>query len=232
MKKTAVVILLLMFILAGCRSTPFGPQSVIDWVDFIHWGGIKYDGIYSGVLADKDYVGKKLGEVKFKVADNVTNSNYKTRNGDAAFHEKGTEIYSLKGESNFIVVKDSGEINGYRVYFARDSSDFIWHFKDIPLGNVKKIEIYESYTPKGPKKLRQFSEAEKIQQFLSILSSSTENSNFQPDTTNGDPTYYDMVFYTDSPVAYKFHMGFDGKTYFWSPWGTNILSSEIKNFLK
>jgi hypothetical protein len=231
MKRTAAVILLLMLILSGCRSTPFGPQSVIDWVDFIHWDGIKYDGIYSGVLANEEFVGEKIGEVKFKVADNVTNSNYKTKNGDAAFHEKGTEIYALKGDSDYIMVKDSREINGYRVYFARESSEYKWHFKDMPLDRVREIEIYETYTPDGPKKMSQFSESDKIQHFLKILTNSEESSNFQPDTTNGDPTYYDMVFYTDSPVAYKFHMGFDGKTYFWSPWSTNILSSEISNFL-
>lgn len=46
---------------------------MIVWVDFIKWNGIEFDGIHSGVLANKKFLDKKIGEVKFKVADNVTN---------------------------------------------------------------------------------------------------------------------------------------------------------------
>lgn len=89
------------FLLTGCRSTPIGGRAVIDWVDFIKWDGKEYNGIHSGVLANENYVGEKIGTVKFKVTDNVTNPEYKVKDGDAAFHEKGTEIFKIKGHSNF-----------------------------------------------------------------------------------------------------------------------------------
>jgi hypothetical protein len=57
MKKWGLFIILLI-VLTGCRSTPFDGHSVIDWVDFIKWDCIEYDGIYSGVLADEKYIGE------------------------------------------------------------------------------------------------------------------------------------------------------------------------------
>src|SRR3954465_11272913 len=113
MRKSISLLILVIIILAGCKSSPFGQNAVIDWVDFIKWNGKMYDGIYSGVLADEQYIGEKLGEVKFKVADNVSNPEYKTKNGDAAFHEKGSEIFTIKGHPDLLAVKSSRAINGY-----------------------------------------------------------------------------------------------------------------------
>ncbi|MEH7254273.1 hypothetical protein V7111_19305 [Neobacillus niacini] len=231
MKKWSVL-LLLTVLLTGCRSIPFGSQTIIDWVDFIKWDGITYNGIYSGALADKEYIGEKIGEVKFKVADNVTNPNYKIRNGDAAFHEKGTELFAIKGYPEFIAVKAPSDINGYRIYYSRDDTEYKWHFKNMPIEKVNHIEIYLAYIPEGARKIADLNIPEDVKRFLEILNTSKENSNFQADTEHGDPTYYEMVFYTDEPIAHKFSLQFDGTTFFWYPWETSILSDKIGEFLK
>src|SRR3954467_12899179 len=119
MRKTFSLCLLVMFILVGCRS-PLPQNVVIDWVDFVKWNGVEYDGIFNGVLADESFLDKKIGEVKFRVADHVSDPEYKTKDGDAAFHEKGTPIYSIKGEPNIIAVKSSDAIKGYSVYYSRE----------------------------------------------------------------------------------------------------------------
>ena len=72
-KRSIFIFVFILLLLTGCRSTPFDGQSVIEWVDFIKLDGKEYNGIHSGVLADKHYVGEKIGTVKFRVADNVTN---------------------------------------------------------------------------------------------------------------------------------------------------------------
>lgn len=54
-----------LLLLSGCWLSAFGGQVVIDWVDFIHLDGKEYDGIHSEVLADKSFVGDKIGTVKF-----------------------------------------------------------------------------------------------------------------------------------------------------------------------
>ncbi len=222
---------MLMIFLTGCRSSLFGGNSIIEWVDFIKWNGVTYDGIYTGTLSDTKYIGEKIGEVKFRVADNVSNPNYKIRNGDAAFHEKGTEIYTIKGYPQLIAVKSPRDINGYRVYYSRDDTEFKWHFKDMPIEKVNRIEIFLAYTPNGSQKIVDINTGEEVKRFLEILSTSKETPTFQPNTGNSDPIYYEMVFYTDEPIAHKYDLQYDGNTYYWHPWDTSIISGEIGEFL-
>jgi phage pi2 protein 07 len=231
MKKWGLFILILI-VLTGCRSTPFNGHAVIDWVDFIKWEDIEYNGIYSGVLTDEKYIGEKLGTVKFRVADNVTNPNYKIRNGDAAYHEKGTEIFRIKGMLNLIAVKDASQINGYRVYYARDATEQQWHFKNVPLDKVNKIEFYQPYTSEGNKLLNTYTNLEELRHILELLENSEESPNFSPNTEKGDPDFFQIVLYTDEPIAYKYDVQFDGSTFYWYPWDTAILSNEIQTFLK
>lgn len=221
------LLLLAAFMLTGCRSTPFDVHSVIDWVDFIKWNGTEYNGIHSAVLSNESYVGEKLGEVKFKVSDNVTNPSYKIKNGDAAFHEKGTEIYSIEGYPHLIAVVSEHAINGYRLYFSRDDMEYQWHFKDMPHDQVQKIEIYHENSL-----ITEWTNKEDVKSFLGLLEKSKPNSAFQPDTVERDPEYYDMIFYTDGPLSYKYNLHYDGDTYYWHPWDTNILSDEIEPFLQ
>jgi hypothetical protein len=230
MKKWGIFIFLLIA-LTGCRSTPFDGHSVIDWVDFIKWDGIEYNGIYSGVLANEKYIGKKLGAVKYKVADNVTNPNYKIRNGDAAFHKKGTEIFTIKGHSNLIAVKDASQINGYKVYHSRELENQ-WHFKDVQMDKVKEVEIYQPYTSEGNKLLSNYTSHEDLNHLLQLLQNSEESPNFQPNMAKGDPDFYQIVIYTDEAIAYKFDVQYDGTSYYWYPWDTAIISNDIQSFLK
>jgi hypothetical protein len=231
MKKWSLFILLLI-VLTGCRSTPFDGHSVIDWVDFIKWEDIEYNGIYSGVLADEKYIGEKLGTVKYKVADNVTNPNYKIRNGDAAFHEKGTEIFTINGQPNLIAVKDGTQINGYKVYYSRDATEQQWHFKNVPIDKVNVVEIYQPYTSEGNKLLNKYRNREELNHILELLNNSEDSPNFQPNTEKGDPDYFQIILYTGEPIAYKYDVQYDGAIYYWYPWDTAVLSNEIEPFLK
>jgi hypothetical protein len=230
MKKWGLFIFLL-FVVTGCRTTPFDGHSVIDWVDFIKWDGIEYNGIYSGVIANEEYIGEKLGTVKYKVADNVTNPNYKIRNGDAAFHDKGTEIFTIKGQTNLIAVKDANQINGYKVYRSHESENQ-WNFKDLDKDRVNKVEIYQPYTSEGNKLLGNYTNHEELNRLLKLLQNSEESPNFQPNMAKGDPDFYQIVMYTNEPIAYKFDVQFDGTSYFWYPWDTAVISNDIQSFLK
>jgi hypothetical protein len=230
MKKWIVILGILIFI-TGCQSTPFDRNVVIDWVDFIKWDGIEYNGIYTAVLANESNLGEKIGEIQFTVADNVTNSNYKIKNGDAAFHEKGTELFRVKGMNDLIAVKSTSTINGYQIYSPTNETKYSWHFEDLPKEKVNRIETYEAYTSEGNKRISEIENFEEVKSFLALLESSEVDSNFQPNTEKGDPTYYEMVFYTDGPIAYKYAMQYDGETFYWHPWDTAILPEEIEGYL-
>lgn len=230
MKKLGVFIFLLL-VLTGCGHAPFESYAEIEWVDFIKWDGQEYDGIQNGELADRKLIGNRIGEVKFNVSENIHTTGYKIKDGDSAFHEKGTKIYEIKGEPNLIAVKSSRSINGYDVYYSREDGKYRWHFKDMPIDKVNKIEIFLSDSSNSYKPITNIYEPEKVRQFLGILKNSKENPDFQPKTENGDPSYYQMVLYTGDPIAYKYDIQFDGHTYYWHPWESSILSNEIQDFI-
>lgn len=71
----------------------------IDWVDFIKFNDITYvrKVVPLDVFAKEDL--KYYDKTKFKLADNVNNLDYRSKNGDAAFLKEGTLIYSIKGYS-------------------------------------------------------------------------------------------------------------------------------------
>ena len=225
-----------LMLLGGCSNSIFdkmtGTQTIIDWVDFIKWKDKSYDAIYDAVLADESYIGGAVGKVAFKGADNVTNTNYKTKNGDAAFHEKGTEIFAVKGEPDLLAVKDNEEIGGYRLYYTRETAEYKWHFQDVPLEDVKRIEFYSIYnTAEGNKLVSTWKSPDDIQEIEQLLASSREQADFSPNTAEKDPDYYQIILFTDRPVAYRYNIQFDGETYYWFPWETNILSADIAKYM-
>lgn len=233
--RKIIMLLAGIFILAGCSNTIFNTltstETIIDWVDFIKWDDKSYEVIYEGVLADESYIGEVKGTVKFKVADNVTNPNYKTKNGDAAFHEKGTEFFAVKDHPDLLAVKDKEEIGGYRLYYARDEGAPKWHFKDVPRELVKRIEFYSLYTAEGNKQLSAWENPEDLDAILQLLATSKEQPDFSPNTTEKDPDYYNILLYAEGPIAYRYNIQFDGETYYWFPWDTHILPASIKQYI-
>ncbi|HWK23603.1 MAG TPA: hypothetical protein VNS08_11295 [Ureibacillus sp.] len=228
--KKLFFLLICLIILTSCQHTlPQGITSQhteIDWVDFIKWNGKEYNGIYSGVLADESYIGDKIGEVKFRVADNVTNPSYRTKDGDAAFHEPGTEIFSIDGREDLIAVKSEHAINGYQVYYLSKDREYSWHFKNVAIENISKIEIYKEHL------LSEMISKEEIEDFIKLLNTGDVNANFSPNTNLKDPVIYEMVFYTGQAVAYNFNLYHDGMTYYWYPWDTVVLSDKVGLYLE
>lgn len=229
MRKKLSICLLLMLILTGCRS-PLHQNTVIDWVDFVKWNGVEYDGIFNGVLADERFLDKKIGEVKFQVADHVSDPEYKTKDGDAAFHKKGTPIYSIKGEPNIIALKSSDSIKGYSVYYSREGKKYRWLFQDMPVEKVNKVEIYQLHPSNTIERLAELNNSEQLSHFIQIFKNSKESPNFQPNIEKGDPLFYQVVFYKDEAIAHLQNLQYDGYTYYWFPNETATLSNEIEAF--
>lgn len=235
MKRLGILVVIVL-ILSGCQSINdrnlVKSETIIDWVDFIRWDGVTYDGIHTGVLADQSYIGEKLGEVQFKVADQVSDPYYKLKNGDAAFHKEGTAIYSILDHPQLIAVENADQINGYSVYYDREDSVYKWHFKNVPIKKVNRIELYQLYTAEGTILINEISEPDAVETFLQLLIEGEENPHFEPDTLKRDPDYFEMVLYTDDPIAYKNSILYDGTHYYWYPWETSILAEEIGEFVR
>ena len=68
----------------------------IEWVDLIKLNDVMYySDLRSDVVSESDL--SPYGKTTRKLADNVHDPAYKIRNGDAAFLEPGTVVFSIAG---------------------------------------------------------------------------------------------------------------------------------------
>lgn len=228
--KKWVLLCATCFLLSACQLVP-GSRVIIEWVDVIQWDSQQYEAVYEMVLADRSFIDKEIGEVRFKVADNVTNTSYRFKDGDAAFHEKGTKLYAIKGLEDAIVVEDQSVINGYRIYMVREDPPNRWHFEQVSLVKGKKIEFYNYSIEEGNQKIASYTDQSDLDEIQTILANSQLAPSFDPNLSNGDTIRYDVVLYTDEAIAFQFGIQYDGSTYFWFPSEKAILSNDIQPFI-
>lgn len=237
MKKAAFV-LIIGLLLASCNTSSFPIPSLgttahttIDWVDFIETENGHYQASYTAVIADSQHIGKKIAEVKFKVADVVSDTNYKTKAGDAAFWEVGTEIFEVKGRPELAAVPDVNAVNGYRIYYADSGGEeFQEHFKDFDFSSVDKIEIYKGFNP--PELVNTLTDKEHIDDFFSLLEEPDADSTFAVNPNQPDPLYHQMVFYDKDQLARQFQLDFDNNQWVWYPWDREILPDAIGSYVE
>ncbi|NRD79038.1 hypothetical protein HPT25_16895 [Bacillus sp. BRMEA1] len=235
MKKMIIGTLFLFVIIAsGCSNSPktSSGYAKMEWMDFIKLNGHSYQVINTGTLSDPSLVGKEIGIVKFMVSDNVTKPNYKIKDGDAAFLEKGTKIYEVKENPDLVVVKDQQAIGGYSVYY-RDRGSYNYHFKNLNQNEVKKIQIYEDHgdTKLEHRLLSTLTDSSQIKNFFGVLNQGKEDSNFRYDHSHPDQKVFTIVFYTKKAVAYRDNILYNGKEYGWTPWSQEVLPVTIEKFL-
>lgn len=230
MKRGSVLIFCLLFLFIACEQRPGGSneETVIDWVDFVNVNDEKYTALYTGVIADADFVGEEIGEVEFKVDENITDPNYKTKDGDAAFWEEGTKIFEVKEMPNYIAIRADDEINDYRIYQS-EAVDEQWDFTAIDKKAVKNIHLYEGYN--DPQLLHTISDRGKITSFVDILDSGEVKPEFTPDISEGDPTLYHIVFDTGGVIANYSSLFYDGTVWYWHSDNTAILSKDIESYI-
>lgn len=217
------------FVLVGCALT--NTHTVIDWADFVKLNDIYYYGSYETELASEDFLGGVASVVNFRLAENITTTSYKSKNGDAAFHEKGTEIYTVKGLKDVYAIRADHKVNGYQIYF-KDGDMSSYRFDTMPQEKFLKVELYKRNEQGDYKLLSTLNDQTEIHLFLAFLNASEENPNFEPKTFDRDPTSFEMIFYSNSPIAHRYGLQYDGETYYWYPWETAILDGAIGEYFK
>lgn len=141
--KRLIILLFLSTFLASCNQSNLTigcPDGAIEWVDLLKIDDVTYQHQFE-VAPDEPLSAQiekadAIGIVTYKMADNAC-SDHKMRNGDAAYLEKGTTVYAVRGyPSDLMVVAND------KVYVADQKKDAktigdIYPIKDL----VKDIHI-------------------------------------------------------------------------------------------
>ncbi|WP_045524609.1 hypothetical protein [Neobacillus niacini] len=138
--KRLIIILFLSTFLSSCNQIIGCPDGAIEWVDLLKINDVTYQHQFEEAsdepLSTQIEKGEPVGKVTYKMADNAC-SDHKMRNGDAAYLEKGTTVYAVRGyPSSFMVVAND------KVYVADQKKDAktigdIYPIKDL----VKDIHV-------------------------------------------------------------------------------------------
>lgn len=190
LKRFFVVIISLIVVLSGCKES----QVAIDWVDFVQFDGIHY--LHNDYTIDANSLGSRIGEVKFKVSDNVNDPNYKTKDGDAAFIEKGTPIYSVIGyKSSFrIAIRSSNNVRVYQA-FNNPSAKIGSDIADI-LGKVDYIGINDEISDNEMVVIR---DAQQINEMVDLVLRAPVN----PSNSRRDGKRYFISFHLKDGSEFK-----------------------------
>lgn len=228
-----ISMLTLVLVLVGCTKD-WNPlrHTIIDWVDFVQLDGITYEGMHEVVLSDPDLVTAEVaGKVKFYVDEHVTNPNYKTKDGDAAFLKEGTALYVVQGldPEEYLAVEDETKINGYKLYGKLDLAQ-LWgeSFEKLIPAQVRKIEVYEGY---DGNRLIKTLEGEEVLGLMKLLADGVQDEQYSPSVSEGDPDYTRLVFHHGGPILPLYAVMKDDHHYYWYPDRLALLSYEVGRYV-
>ena len=120
MAAKVVVVAAALLLTAACQLPGSSPtcNAQIDWVNFIQVGTTQYVAglTQAPTVVQESDLGPVYAHVKFKVSGNVCDTNYRLKDGDAAFLDAGTPIYEVNGQppGEQLAARFSGQIVVYR----------------------------------------------------------------------------------------------------------------------
>lgn len=101
----------------GCglqSHTATGMQ--IHWTDFVQVDGITYlKNAHLGRALRDDELGSSYAEVRFRLDGNIDDPSYQSVDGDAAYLDTGTKIFSLQGYPSYfrLAARENGKLVVY-----------------------------------------------------------------------------------------------------------------------
>ncbi|ARJ38034.1 hypothetical protein SporoP8_03465 [Sporosarcina ureae] len=133
--RKRMLLLPIVLLLTACSFNPSPQNTIIDWVDFVKWNDTTYEANYEINKLNKDSeTAGEIGEVKY-ILDGHAGTNHQTKNGDAAYLQKGTKLFAMKGyDPAFRIIADG------KVYEATESdkAETVGDFLDIE-GKVQRV---------------------------------------------------------------------------------------------
>lgn len=114
-----VVVLSLLVGFAGCGV--FQSNASIDWVNFVRFDGITYlANLNAGRELQPADLGPQFTTVRHRLEGNVSDPNYQSQDGDAAFLDTGAPVYRVNGYAP--TFRLAAHQNGKIVLFEADTN--------------------------------------------------------------------------------------------------------------
>nr|WP_144922912.1 hypothetical protein [Paenibacillus bovis] len=207
----------LVFIVSGCNKME---QTKIEWNDFLQFNGGKYSSDLRAELSDTAFIGEVIGVIKHTLNGNIHDPDYESKDGDAAYLEVGTKLYSVINHPHLIAVKDKSAINGYKI-FSRESTDFL----DFPVFTKRKISKIELHNDEIKKEI---TNSQVLNEIIRVfqLGNVTDQVSYSQD----DIQSFFIILYTSTPFAGKYKIFYDGERYFLNQHNVHIFSDELNLF--
>ncbi|PYI55426.1 hypothetical protein [Paenibacillus flagellatus] len=208
-------------------------QVIVDWVDFVRLDGRTYEAQWEAVVADPSRIGQEVGSVKHMLNGNVKRANYKSKDGDAAYLDKGTKLLSLTGvdAEAAVVVADGRYPNGYKVYANRDDAGMLERIRAEPEpGKTAKVDwIREEGTSVEPYRTVEGDEAGTLVRLLVSPAAEPEQRGIG---SGAQASYYSAVVYTDSPFAVRIRIRCETAGCYRQDDRSGKLPDEVRAFLE
>jgi hypothetical protein len=190
----------LVFFISGCSnqvSQVPRHEAIIDWIDFLVIDGITDQAFHSRLGREliEDDLGDSYSIVKFNVSQNVFETGYTIKDGDAAFLKEGTIIYKVNGYSpKFrLAAKRDNEIVLFEVDTnpdAKTGTDYL----DIGR-KVKYIGINSEED--GTTELARIQNSSDVEKIVNLLLSSPIKKNDSNKNNGIEGTRYFLAFYLE-----------------------------------
>ncbi len=120
MKKTFTSLRVILVMLAAVIALPLAACSEVEWADVIRFNDVTYySDLRSDNVSESDLT--FYAWTRQKLSDRIHNPRYRLQNGDAAFLEPNTMVYSISGydPSSRLAAKREGK---WYVYEATGGS--------------------------------------------------------------------------------------------------------------
>jgi len=214
MKRTPIgastLVLVTLLALGACGSEPTtetpqakgstpepcasgGGNAAIDWTDFIRLDGITYQSNYYEKGVEKPDVGEPVAEVRCKISDVVSDPEYDIRDGDAAYLEPGTTIYSVRGYPSWFRIAAFRE--GQWLLYEPDThprAEVGAELLDLE-GRIRYIGINSSSN--GTKELVRIDDPKEVDRLVEmVLSAPVDQETRYSDADLGDQVFIEFGF--------------------------------------
>lgn len=197
-------------LLTGCSSIQdlnARPVAMINWADFIKLNGITYLASRPGSGRDleKADLGPEFASAQFKVSENIHDPEYQTKDGDTAFLDRGTPIYTVQGyapEFRLAATRD-----GQLVMYEADSNANARLGSDLLDLRDKVQSLGIVSTDDGTTELAAISDTRQIAELVELILTAPVDQNREPVDDAGQSYFLEFRFKDGTSTSRMYWLG-------------------------